>query len=155
MKHSELRSDLGPDQILERLRGTVTADRGVAAVTGDLREGSYAGLVDGSSFRIRVTHRMPQFYATYLCGNVEVRSGQSMITFHFGRRAPATFALWVIRVLGGLLILGSLLAGMRQRVALVALVLVAFGVGLLLWLYRLRSDDMERLRTLVTRAAAL
>lgn len=103
---------------------------------------------------MRRAQRLSAFYATYLFGRIEEREGGSAILFHFGRRSLAEGALWVMRVAGVVLVAGALLAAIQQPIFVLGALLTAVGTGSLLWLYRMRDEDKDRLHQLVTSAAS-
>lgn len=143
-----------PDEILHRLQSRVAPDGMAGAMFGDRAHQAYVGSFNGRAFRIRSGRPMPQFYATYLFGRIEEKDGGSVITFRFGHRPSATWALWILRIVGAFLVSGALLAALQQLVFFFGAVFVAVGMGLLLWAYRLRADDKERLRSFVVTATS-
>jgi hypothetical protein len=146
----EFTVDLSPDETLRRLRARVQEESPQSILFGDRFGVGYVGSFEGNAFRIRIGRPLSRFYATYVFGRVDGRNAHSVIRLHFGRRLAAAWALWIIRVVGLLLVAATLAAAFRQPVFVSGAVFVTFGLGLLLWAYRLRPDDMKRLRGLIT-----
>lgn len=148
----EIVADLPPDKVLARLRSSVGQETALGGIIWDTTDREYVGSFDGMKFRIRIARRTPQFYATHVFGRVEDRDRGSVVVFHFGRRTSASVALWIIRIAGALLVGGALLAAFQEPlepIFLFAALWVAAGIGSMLWLYRLRPRDRDRLRKLI------
>ena len=136
-------------EAIRRLQSSVTKEGPAGAIVGEFGRRGYVGSFNGSAFRIRVARPMSQFYATYVFGRIDEQEVGSVIAFHFGHSSYANWALWVIRIVGALLVGGALIAAVQQPVFVFGAMFVALGVGLLLWAYRLRADDKERLLSLI------
>jgi hypothetical protein len=136
-------------EALRRLQKHVRKESVTGAIIGERANGGYVGSFEGTVFRFRMARPMSQFYATYLYGEVKQHDGAQVITFRFGHRTSATWALWIIRLVGALIVATTLVAALQQPVFVFGAVFVAVGIGLLLWAYRLRPDDKERLRSLL------
>lgn len=141
--------DLTSDEVVRRLQARVAPEGPARGTLWDITDRGYVGGFKGNTFWIRIARRAPQFYATHVFGRIEERPAGSAVVIHFGHRQYATFVLWIMRALGLLLVGGALLAGMRQPVFLLGALWVVAVTSFLLWIYRLRSEDKDRLRSLV------
>jgi hypothetical protein len=148
----EVAVGLPAEEVLRRLKATVASETSIGGVLWDPVGRGYVGSFSGQTFRIRIARRTPRFYATHVFGRVEERPTGSGIIFHFGRRSYATWAIWIIRIVGATLFLAALVAAVKDPVFAFSAIFVALGVGSLLWLYRIRNDDQERLRALIVSA---
>lgn len=137
-----------PTETLQRLERGTTPERVTGALLGE-RSPGVVGSFRGNEFRIRIARPVSQFYATYLVARVEPSEQGSEIVYRFAHRTWAAAALWVLRGAGALLVSGALLAALAQPVFIFGAFFVGIGTALLLWTFRLRQADKDRLLSFV------
>lgn len=140
-----LHLDIAPAVAMSRLVSRVERPGPVAGVTGDFARSGFVGEFGETAFHIRSRSPVPRYYALHAFGHITGDGRGSIVTVDFRRQQWASIALWTLRVVWLVLLLGAIYSATQQQVFLPAVFFVGIFGGIFIWSTRARSSDRERL----------